>query len=162
MLDRYPTPINFVTVMDQLASQAVLRKLSDCLQNLRRDINDTHHCLTVGKSGHLLNAYGVTINTSLTVVLFDVCRGVKTYKPLHFMQHDLQRPPWAYSPQWAIKINTRHINNQKVIRNCAQQVAAWFRRGIKTAVPGQSYPWGLVKTKERQNRFQALLQKADS
>ena len=152
-MNHYASPIYFVTVIDQPASQAIIRELSNYLNKLKQD---KHQCSTFNDSNRLLEAYNTTIDTNLTVAMFDVLSCVKTYKPLHCIQYDSQRPPWANSPQWAIKINTKHVGNKKVIRNCAQQIAAWFRRGIETAVPGQSYPWGPATTSERQEHILAL------
>lgn len=154
----YPAPIYFVTVTGHPASQAVLRQLGDPLRKLRRDLSDTPSFITQATPDLLLQTLQQSIHPDLTVALFDVPNGLKHYKPLHRTQPDSSRPTWAVPPQWSIKINTDQATNDKMLRDCAQAIAAWFRRGIENAVPGLSYPWGPMPTHARHTTRQRLIQ----
>jgi len=151
----YPAPLYFVTVDGNPASQAVLIQLSASLPTATKDL---YSLITQPTPTRLIESF-TTIPIHLTVALFDVPSGtIKYYKPLHLTQPDSNRPNWASRPLWSVAIRTDKAKYSKVIRDCAQEMAAWFSTGIKRAIPGQSYPWGPIPTSERNTVLQRLAQ----
>lgn len=151
----YPPPIYFVTVDGNPASQAVLQQLGASLPPATKD---RYSLITQSTPASLIESY-TTIPIHLTVALFDVPSGtIKHYKPLHLTQPDSNRPNWASRPLWSVAIRTDKAKYEKVIRDCARQIAAWFSTGIKHAIPGQSYPWGPIPTSECNSVLQRLAQ----
>jgi hypothetical protein len=147
MSGTYPVPVNFITVTGNLASQAVLAKLSAASQS---PIFDRPCRFIVHNDAALLvESLRQDIKPELTVALFDVTSGNKCFTPNYLTQKYSHRPVWASKPLWSVAIHSRHFENSRVIRQCAQEIAAWFSRGIKHAVPGHSYPWGPVPVNER-------------
>ena len=153
MSDAYPVPTCFVTLYGNPASQAVLSSLNVLLAQPPL-AKSSYSCITQTDPDLLLQS----LSRELTVALFDVPEGIKSYKPLHLTQQDKNRPAWAGQLFWSVAINTHA--KPKIIRNCAQQVAAWFRHGIKQAVPGQRYPWGPVPVSERNIVLQRLVRQS--
>lgn len=153
----YQTPVYFVTIKGNPASQAVITQLRASLDLLASDSKGDYSLIIQNTPDLLLESFS-KIPVSLTVALFDVPAGIKCYKPLHLTQFNAHRPLWANRPLWSVAINTHRANDRKVIRNCTQSIAAWFRTGIKQAIPGHSYPWGPVPVNERTITIQRLAQ----
>jgi len=156
MSKHYPTPIFFVTVNDQPASVAVMHELNKCLGS----DPPASTCRIVADGSHLLSAYNTSVDPNTVVAIFDTFNSAKRFKPFHRSQPDSHRPRWASTPQWSVKVNTSRADDAKVIRNCAHEIAAWFRRHIKDAIPDQSYPWGPITRKERNTKLQAAAKAA--
>lgn len=155
----YRPPHYFVTVDGNPASQAVLQQLCSSQAKLSPALQGRYFFITQSTPDLLLASF-VDIPTHLTVALYDVSSdiNIKHYRPLHLTQPDTRRPVWASQPLWSVAIRTDKAQHTKVIRDCAQEMAAWFTTGIQRAIPGHSYPWGPVPARERNSALQRLAQ----